>query len=78
MVRKTQARAIPRFLKSSLVITSSVSQLEYSYSWLIFSEGGRKGGRLTDLVEREDQTRELALADDLLHLVEGGDVLGPP
>ena len=30
VVRKTAARAIPRFLKSSLVITSSVSQLEYS------------------------------------------------
>ena len=33
---------------------------------------------MTDLVEREDETRELALADDVLHLVEGRDVLGPP
>ena len=30
VVRKTQASARPRFLKSSLVMTSSVSQLEYS------------------------------------------------
>ena len=30
VVRKTQARARPRFLKSSLVMTSSVSQFAYS------------------------------------------------
>ena len=33
---------------------------------------------MTDLVEREDQPREVALADDLLDLVEGRDVLIPP
>ena len=31
VVRKTQARAIPRLRNSSLVITSSVSQLLYSW-----------------------------------------------
>ena len=53
MVAKTQAKAIPRFLSSSLVITSSVSQLLYS-----FGKSGSEAKKRKSIEEKTGKSGE--------------------
>ena len=56
VVTKTQAKAIPRFLSSSRVITSSVSQLLYSFRWWIVERwpGGKENNVMLEFFDKPE------------------------
>ena len=56
VVAKTQAKAIPRFLSSSLVITSSVSQLLYS-----FGKSGSEAKKRKSIEEKQENRGKIFL-----------------